>query len=101
MLRKSVALAFVFIWIIASGYDLLQELDLSAQFKIKNAQKASLPGIAKLANLATDNPGNANPTLTPRAEILTASHSTALQLFENADIKPDLKIHKLQRVFLI
>jgi hypothetical protein len=104
MLRRALALFFVFIWIAASGYDLLEDYDLSVKPKVKTSQKATLPGIGYFAQLANDNLENSNqssifktqPFKLPPPVFLASCSFNIHKVFTK-----HLRIYKFQRVFLI
>jgi hypothetical protein len=104
MLRKFLALFFIVSWVGASGYDLLEDLDLSADVRAKNAQRSAIPVVEKFAKLANDSlekvdhppPSFADVPKRPGAKPVFSRLDAAPLL-----VKEKFRLYKLHRVFLI
>jgi hypothetical protein len=101
MLRKSLAVLLVLSWVILSGFDVVEDLDLPDEVKICNPTAQDAPGApwsCRLVNNiveSADTSSGRDPVLVPEPVGRHASF-TALSA---SHIK--LKLHKLHAIFLI
>lgn len=100
MHRKPLAILLVFSWVILSGLDLLEDLDVQLDAGVHSPFEGSLPNVGSglnIVNNIVESADHIQPFYAELFEFLAVhlSDDTALS-FKKAS-----RIHKLHRVFLI
>jgi hypothetical protein len=105
MLRKSLAVLLIGFWVVFSGYDLLEDLDFSADYKIKNSLKVGSASVGKFPKLANDHLEHASNPLASVSGFFYFTDSLAVEFQRLDDVhkvfKENLRLYKLHCIFLI
>ena len=104
MLRKALAGLLIVLWVILSGLDLLEDLDLAGYAKLCSAKRPSIIGLGQATKVANDTFENAyrTPPLSIEGLYPPVTERVLLQpTDETKFLKEDFKIYKFHGAFLL
>jgi hypothetical protein len=100
MLQKALAGLLIFSWIVLSGFDVLEDLDLPDQVEIRDSNEAPLPGNGSAGLLAR----NIVETATHagiRCSNLLEQFTAPTTIYTPHSSQRVSKLHKVHHVFII
>jgi hypothetical protein len=100
MLRKALAVLLVLSWIILSGVDLIEDLDLPDQIALSKCRAAALPGTPWSCRLVNNIVESAN-TSSGRDPVFVYEPVVHAPFAAVPVSHSKLKLHKLHAIFLI
>jgi hypothetical protein len=101
MLRKSLAVLLVLSWIILSGFDVVEDLDLPDQVELSKSAAAEFPGAPWSCRLVNNIVESANAS-SGRDAVVVAEPVVGRAPFAALPVShTKLKLHKLHAIFLI
>jgi hypothetical protein len=101
MLRKSLAVLLVLSWVILSGFDVVEDLDLPDEVELchsRSNESSGAPWSCRLVNNIVESahaPSDRNPVLLSQPNIAHAPAPVVTVAFTK------LKLHKLHAIFLV
>jgi hypothetical protein len=100
MLKRALAVLLVPLWVILSGVDVLEDLDLPSGIEVHSSTDVPLPGSGQIGRLANNIVESADHSR-PRCSSFLEQSSVQLSLEAPTVFQKSSKLHKLHRVFLI
>src|SRR3972149_98496 len=100
MLRKALAFLLIFSWIILSGFDLLEDLDVPIQVDIHSPIEGSLPNLGQRVDLVNNIVESADRTRLFDAELFELPRVDS-SVDRALSVKKVFQLHKLPRVYQI
>jgi hypothetical protein len=101
MLRKSLAVLLVLSWVILSGFDVVEDLDLPDELQVCNSRAPDVPGAPWSCRLVNNIVESADSSFVRRPVLLVqpvVRHASAAAV---TVAHTKLKLHKLHAIFLI
>ena len=105
MPRRFLAILLAVLWIVLSGVDLVEDLDLASYARVQSAKTATVPGLGQAIKIANDTFENATGTVVLQIGPISRpdSHGIASQPHNQASRVPGSHLHlyTLHSAFLI
>ena len=100
MLRRAISVVLVFSWIVLSGIDVLEDLDLPDRIEFQCSSKTTLPGVGSGAPLARNIVESATQGGS-RCYSWLEQFNPPITIYTPHLSQKVSKLHKVNRVFLI